>query len=305
MEKYNMVTILGATASGKTGVAVNLALQTNGEVISADSRQVYIGMDLGTGKDLDEYTVNGVQIPYHLIDVAEAGLEFNVYQFQQHFVKTFCEIQSRNHLPVLCGGSGMYIEAVLKGYSLISVPPNEKLRDALADKTLEELAQILKTFKAIHNTSDIETKRRAIRAIEIEDYYQKHPKENENFPTINSLIVGVYFDREMRRERITQRLKQRLNGGMIDEVRGLIADGVSPESLIYYGLEYKFLTMHVIGELSYEDMFRQLEIAIHQFSKRQMTWFRKMERDGFEIRWLDGNLSMEDKIAQTLQWMKD
>jgi tRNA dimethylallyltransferase len=303
MEKYNMVTILGATASGKTGVAVNLALQTGGEIISADSRQVYRGMDLGTGKDLNEYTVDGVEVPYHLIDIVDAGTEFNVYQFQQHFINAFRQIEQHNRLPILCGGSGMYIEAVLKGYSLINVPPNEALRQQLSGKTLDELAAILLSYKELHNTSDIETKRRAIRAIEIEDYYRTHPKEEDNFPIINSLIVGVYFDRDLRRQRISQRLKQRLDDGMIDEVKRLIENGVAPESLIYYGLEYKFLTLHVLGELSYSEMFCQLEIAIHQFSKRQMTWFRKMERDGFNIHWLDGNLPIEDKLGQIECWM--
>lgn len=296
MTKYNLITILGATASGKTGVATNLALDLNSEIISADSRQVYRGMDLGTGKDIEEYTINGKQIPYHLIDIMDAGTEYNVYKFQKDFVKTYQYITSRGILPILCGGSGMYINAVLKGYKLIKVPKNETLRQELEAYSLDALTTKLKSLKTLHNKSDIETKRRAIRAIEIETYYQNHPKTDDNLPDINSLIVGILFDRDTRRKRISERLQQRIDEGMIDEVRNLIKSGISPESLIYYGLEYKFLTLHVIGKLSFDEMYRQLEIAIHQFSKRQMTWYRNMERNGTKINWIDGNLTVRDKV---------
>ena len=297
MKNYNLITILGATASGKTGVATNLAYDLNSEIISADSRQVYRGMDLGTGKDIEEYTLKGKSIPYHLIDIMDAGTEYNVYRFQQDFIKAFETVTAKGILPVLCGGSGMYIDAVLKGYQLIQVPKNEQLREELKDYSLEDLTEKLKQLKNLHNKSDIETKRRALRAIEIETYYLEHPKTEETYPEINSLNIGIFFDRELRRKRISERLQQRIDEGMIDEVRNLIAQGVSPESLIYYGLEYKFLTMHVIGELSFDEMYRQLEIAIHQFSKRQMTWYRNMERNGTKINWIDGTLSMEEKVS--------
>lgn len=303
MESYNLITILGPTASGKTSVAAQLALQINGEIISADSRQVYRGMDIGTGKDLADYTINGTTIPYHLIDIVDAGYEYNVFEYQRDFIRVFEEIVSRNKFPLVCGGSGMYIEAVLKGYKLINVPVNESLREKLRGKSLSELTKILKGYKNVHNNSDIETSKRAIRAIEIEEYYRTHPAIDTRFPEINSLIVGIKFDREIRRQRITQRLKQRLDSGMVDEVKALLEKGISPESLIYYGLEYKFLTQYVIGEIGYDEMFHQLEIAIHQFAKRQMTWFRHMEKNGSQIHWLDGNMPSEEKIDQIKQWM--
>lgn len=305
MHKYNLITILGATASGKTSVATHLAAKMNGEIISADSRQVYRGMDIGTGKDLADYTVNGHPIPYHLIDIVDAGYEYNVFEYQRDFIQAFNNIQQREKFPIVCGGSGMYIEAVLKGYKLINVPVNEPLRAELASKTLPELAEILKQYKPLHNNSDTETTKRAIRAIEIEVYYQTHDRPTDDYPAINSLLVGVKFDRETRRQRITQRLKQRLDEGMLDEVRNLLDKGISPDALIYYGLEYKFLTQHLIGQLRFDEMFTQLETAIHQFSKRQMTWFRKMERDGFNIRWLDGNLPTDEKIDCIKQWFNE
>lgn len=305
MHKYNLITILGATASGKTSVATHLAAKMNGEIISADSRQVYRGMDIGTGKDLSDYTVNGHPIPYHLIDIVDAGYEYNVFEYQRDFIQAFNNIQQREKFPIVCGGSGMYIEAVLKGYKLINVPVNEPLRAELASKTLPELAEVLKQYKPLHNNSDTETTKRAIRAIEIEVYYQTHDRPTDDYPAINSLLVGVKFDRETRRKRITQRLKQRLDEGMLDEVRNLLDKGISPDALIYYGLEYKFLTQHLIGQLRFDEMFTQLETAIHQFSKRQMTWFRKMERDGFDIRWLDGNLPTDEKIDCIKQWFNE
>lgn len=305
MHKYNLITILGATASGKTSVATHLAAKMNGEIISADSRQVYRGMDIGTGKDLADYTVNGQPIPYHLIDIVDAGYEYNVFEYQRDFIQAFNDIQHREKFPIVCGGSGMYIEAVLKGYKLINVPVNEALRAELAKKNIETLSEILKQYKPLHNNSDTETTKRAIRAIEIEVYYQTHDRPTDDYPAINSLIVGVKFDRETRRQRITQRLKQRLDEGMLDEVRNLLDKGISPESLIYYGLEYKFLTQHLIGQLRFDEMFTQLETAIHQFSKRQMTWFRKMERDGFDIRWLDGDMPTDEKLDRIEQWFNE
>jgi len=295
--KYNLITILGPTATGKTGVAAHLAARLNGEVISADSRQIYRGMDLGTGKDYEDYFVSGVEIPAHLVDIEDAGIHYNVYRFQTDFIKVFDEIQLRNKFPVLCGGSGLYIEAVLKNYRLIEVPPNKELRKVLEGKSLEELTDILKSIKPeLHNVTDVETDRRAIRAIEIEKYYAEHLQIDSYFPEINSLNIGIKVSREIRRQRITARLKQRLENGMLEEVQKLLDSGLTPEQLIYYGLEYKYLTLHLIGKLTYDEMFAQLEIAIHQFAKRQMTWFRGMEKRGTKIHWIDGTLSMDEKV---------
>ncbi len=302
--KYNLITVLGPTATGKTGVAANLAAQINGEIISADSRQVYRGMDLGTGKDYGDYFVDGVKIPSHLVDIEEAGAHYNIYRFQTDFIKVFGEIWLRNKMPVLCGGSGLYLEAVLKNYRLIEVPPNRELRNELGGKSLAELTEILKALKPqLHNLTDIETDRRALRAIEIEKYYAENPKIDTAFPKIKSLNIGIDFDREMRRQRITARLKQRLDEGMLDEVQKLLDSGLKPEQLIYYGLEYKFLTLHLMGELSYSEMFSKLEIAIHQFAKRQMTWFRGMEKRGTKIHWINGQMQMEEKVQQIINLM--
>ena len=304
--KYNLLTILGPTATGKTGLAAHLAAQLNGEVISADSRQVYRGMDLGTGKDYEDYFVDGIEVPSHLVDIEDAGEHYNVFRFQTGFIEVFNEIQSRNKFPVLCGGSGLYLEAVLRNYRLIEVPPNKELRKELEGKTLEELTEILKELKPeLHNETDVETDRRAIRAIEIEHYYRNNPKEDSEMPEIRSLNVGIDFDREMRRQRITTRLKQRLDEGMLDEVQKLLDSGLTPEQLIYYGLEYKFLTLHLIGELSFDEMFSKLEIAIHQFAKRQMTWFRGMEKRGTKIHWVNGHLPMDEKVHEVLELLKN
>lgn len=304
-KKYNLITILGPTATGKTGIAANLAARIKGEVISADSRQVYRGMDLGTGKDYEDYFVGGVEVPSHLVDIEDAGAHYNVYRFQTDFIKVFNEIQSRNKFPVLCGGSGLYLEAILKNYRLIEVPPNKELRKELKGKSLEELTRILKELKPeLHNHTDVETDRRAVRAIEIEKYYTENPKLDDSFPEIKSLNIGVKFDRELRRQRITTRLKQRLEDGMLDEVQKLLDSGLTPNQLIYYGLEYKFLTLHLIGELSYDEMFAKLEIAIHQFAKRQMTWFRGMEKRGTKIHWIDGYLPMAEKIGEIISLYK-
>lgn len=301
--KFDMVTILGPTASGKTEVAVKLALKLIGEVISADSRQIYRNMDLGTGKDLEEYRVDGVDVPYHLIDIAEAGYQYNVFEFQRDFLKAYQAIREKGSFPVMCGGSGMYLEAILKGYRLIQVPVNEGRRAELQLLSLEDLTEILKHYKSINNTSDTENKKRAIRAIEIEEFCLVHPETDLSFPAINSLVVGVKYDRDSRRRRITSRLKQRLDDGMIDEVKKLIDNGLKPEDLTYYGLEYKYLTLFIMGKLTYDEMFTGLNTAIHQFAKRQMTWFRKMERDGFEIKWLDGYLPTDEKIDKIRSWL--
>ena len=303
--EHNLLCVLGATATGKTTLAVHLAHQLGGEIISADSRQIYRGMDLGTGKDLEEYSLGDVNIPYHLIDIVDAGYKYNVFEYQRDFLKVYHSIRKRGNLPVLCGGTGMYLEAVLKGYRLIAVPNNEALRAKLQDKSLAELVDILKTYKTLHNNSDIDTHKRAIRAIEIEEYYTTHPQIEQDYPQLNPLLVGIKFDRESRRSRITQRLKSRLQEGMIQEVEQLISNGVAPEDLIYYGLEYKYLTQYVTGELSYEQMFSGLEVSIHQFAKRQMTWFRKMERSGANIHWLDGYMPLDEKIERVKGWMKD
>ena len=301
--KYDLITILGPTASGKTPLAAALANRLGTEIISGDSRQVYRRMDLGTGKDLVDYVVDGRPVPYHLIDIVEPGYKYNVFEYQRDFLKAYEEIVAKGKLPVLCGGTGMYIESVLKGYRLLPVPENPELRASLEGKTLEELTDVLRRYKKLHNSTDVDTAKRAIRAIEIEEYYKQQPPEYREFPSLKSLIVGVDIDRELRREKITRRLKQRLEEGMVEEVRGLLAEGVSAENLIYYGLEYKFLTQYVIGELTFEEMFQQLETAIHQFAKRQMTWFRGMERRGFTIHWLDATLSMEEKLEQIINWI--
>ena len=298
--KYDLITILGPTASGKTPLAAHLADKLNTEIISGDSRQVYRRMDLGTGKDLDDYTVGGEQVPYHLIDIVEPGYKYNVFEYQRDFLQAYQEITQKGKLPVLCGGTGMYIESVLKGYRLLPVPENPELRASLEGKSLEELTTILEGYKKLHNSTDVDTAKRAIRAIEIEEYYKQQPPEYREFPSLKSLIIGVDIDRELRREKITRRLKQRLDEGMVDEVKGLLAEGIPAENLIYYGLEYKFLTQHVIGELTFDEMFHQLETAIHQFAKRQMTWFRGMERRGFHIHWLDATLSMEEKVNKII-----
>lgn len=299
--KFDLITILGPTASGKTPLAAALADKLDTEIISADSRQVYRRMDLGTGKDLADYTVNGKRIPFHLIDIVEPGTKYNVFEYQRDFLNAYKDITARGKLPILCGGTGMYLESILKGYRLLPVPENPELRKNLEGKSLEELTQILSTYKTLHNSTDVDTAKRAIRAIEIEEYYKHQPIDEREFPTLNSLIIGVDIDRDLRREKITRRLKQRLEEGMIEEVKGLLAEGIAPEDLIYYGLEYKYLTLHAIGQLTFDEMFVQLETAIHQFAKRQMTWFRGMERRGFTIEWLDATLPTEEKVERIEQ----
>jgi tRNA dimethylallyltransferase len=294
IEKHKLLAIVGPTASGKTKVAVDFAIEIDSEIISGDSRQVYRSMDLGTGKDIEEYTIGDIKVPYHLIDIAEAGYKYNIHEFQNDFFKAFEEIENKGKLPILCGGSGLYVESVTKEYNLVSVPPNLQLQKELEEKSLEELALILASKKALHNKSDIETKRRAIRAIEIVDYQEKHPEQKNDFPKLETLFVGIDIERNSRRQKISKRLKERLENGMLEEVEALLKT-VSPEDLIYYGLEYKYLTLHLIGQLSYDEMYRQLEIAIHQFAKRQMTWYRGMERRGIKINWIDSQLSPQEK----------
>lgn len=305
-EMEKLITILGPTASGKTSLATALAAELGGEIISADSRQVYRGMDIGTGKDLADYVVDGKKIPYHLIDICEPGTKYNLFRYQEDFLNAYEGIRNRGVKPILCGGTGLYIEAVLKGYSLSPVPQNAELRERLAGKSLEELTAMLvelkkKTGSTMHNRSDVDTAQRAIRAIEIEEHNLNNPMPERECPPIDSLIIGVDIDRDERRRKITNRLKARLEDGMVEEIQGLLRRGIPAEDLIYYGLEYKFVTEYVTGKLTYDEMFRQLEIAIHQFAKRQMTWFRGMERRGFHIHWLDASKPIDDKVMAIME----
>ena len=301
---FDLITILGPTASGKTSLAVALAADLNTEIISADSRQIYKRMDIGTGKDLEEYKYEDKEIQYHLIDICEPGYNYNLYEYQRDFNVVFQDLRTREKFPILCGGTGLYIETVLKGYSMPQVPENKELREKLKDKTLTELTSILKTYKTLHNTTDVDSCKRAVRAIEIAEFYRnQQPEERKNKP-LNSFIVGVDIEREARRRKISERLQMRLNSGMVDEVRALLKEGISPDDLIYYGLEYKYLTEYLIGRLSYVEMVSKLEIAIHQFAKRQMTWFRGMERRGFSIFWLDAFLPLDEKIMKIKEQLK-
>lgn len=298
-----MITILGPTACGKTSLAAALAADIHGEIISGDSRQVYRGMDIGTGKDLADYRVGDISVPYHLIDIVEPGTKYNVYQYQRDFMRAYDDIVGRGVTPVLCGGSGLYLEAVLRGYRMAPVPENKQLRQSLEGKSLAELTEMLNDIKTrkglrMHNTTDVDTAKRAIRAIEIELYQDEHPEETEDIQPVDSLVIGLQIEVEQRRERITRRLKARFDEGMADEIRRIIDSGVAPEDLIYYGLEYKYVTEYVIGQREFEETFRLLEIAIHQFAKRQMTWFRGMERRGVKIHWIDSQQPMEEKINE-------
>lgn len=294
--RYDMLVVTGPTASGKTSLAARLAHGLGGDVISADSRQVYRQMDIGTGKDLDDYIVDGIKVPCHLIDIRDPGYRYNVFEYQRDFVKVLTALREKNRFPVVCGGSGMYIDSVVSAYRLPEVPPDPDLRKSLEDKTMEELTAILSTYRKLHNITDIDTRKRAIRAIEIERYLALHAETIASFPVSNPLVVGVLYNREMRRERISARLKARLAGGMIQEVEKLLDRGVDPDTLIYYGLEYKYITLYLTGRMEYEAMSRSLEIAIHQFAKRQMTWFRGMERKGVVIHWIDGELPIDAKV---------
>ena len=298
-EKYDLVSIVGPTACGKTSLAVELALSIPGaEIISADSRQVYRGMDIGTGKDIAEYTRGGVTVPSHLLDIVDAGEKYNLFEFQRDFLVAYEDIKKRGAYPVMCGGSGLYVESVLKGYRLLPVPENPPLRAELEEKSLEELTALLATYKQLHNNTDTDNKKRAIRAIEIEEYYRNCPVEERYFPQIKALTIGVQVDREVRRERISRRLRERLACGMVDEVRGLLDSGLQPDQLIYYGLEYKYLTLYLTGAMGYDEMVSGLEIAIHQFAKRQMTWFRGMEKRGVQIHWVDAMRPLPELVEQ-------
>lgn len=298
MQKTDLVVILGCTATGKTGLATQLAYKINGEILSADSRQVYKGMDIGTGKDLSEFVIGGIKIPYHLIDIKDAGEEYNVFEFQKDFLKAYDDVKVRGKVPILCGGTGMYLEAVLKGYRFIEVPPNNSLRKELDEKSIDELVAILSSYKELHNTTDALDKERTVRAIEVAVFEKENDALIKDFPVINSKIFGIQYDRELIKQRITKRLKHRLkHEGMIEEVEGLIKAGVSTDKLKFYGLEYKLITQYLLNEISRTEMFERLNISIHQFAKRQATWFRRMEKNGFDINWIDGNLQMEEKLA--------
>ncbi len=314
---HPLIAIIGPTACGKTSLAVALASRTGGDIISGDSRQVYRRMDIGTGKDLDDYANGGQPVGYHLIDICEPGSKYNVYQFQHDFLNAFRKVSESGRPAILCGGSGLYVESVLRGYRMSFVPENKPLRESLSGKSLSELTTILQRYKTLHNTTDVDTSQRAIRAIEIAEYYKSHPEESSdksdldesdksllNWLQSHHLVFGIDVPREIRRELISRRLKDRLDSGMVDEVKGLLAEGISPEDLIYYGLEYKYLTLYATGEMSYDEMFRQLEIAIHQFAKRQMTWFRGMERRGISIHWLNYADSTEEKVEKIIEILK-
>lgn len=300
--KYDIVTILGPTATGKTALAANIAHRLGGEIISADSRQIYRGMDIGTGKDLDEYEIDGEIVPFHLIDIADAGSRYNLFEYQRDFTAVLADLRSRGKLPVLCGGSGLYIEAILDRYKMVEVPVNSALRKKLENKDISQLEKILRSYPEhhMHNKTDLDTPQRAIRAIEIAEYYSKHGGRDSSVPPLNPVIIGIAIDRDTRRKRITDRLHARLKEGMIDEVRGLLDSGIKPEDLIYYGLEYRYITLYLTGQMEYPDMVSSLETAIHQFAKRQMTWFRGMERRGFKIHWINGDKKLPERIEEAL-----
>jgi tRNA dimethylallyltransferase len=302
--EYDLLVITGPTASGKTSLAAALAFRLEGEIISADSRQVYREMNLGTGKDYDDYRVSGKQIPVHMIDIVDPGYKYNVFEFQRDFKIVYQNMKERDTFPIVCGGSGMYLDSILSSYKMFEVPPDTSLRTSLEKKSMEELVGILSTYKNLHNSTDIDTKKRVIRAIEIEHFNKFRTASISQFPFLKSIVIGILPDREMRRKRISQRLMQRLDSGMVEEVKKLLDDGISTETLIYYGLEYKHITLYLTGRIGYNEMIKDLEIAIHQFAKRQMTWFRGMERKGTVINWIDGELPVEDKVEKVIGLMK-
>ncbi len=298
---YDLLVVTGPTASGKTALAAAIAYRIGGEIISADSRQVYRNMNLGTGKDYSDYAVGDTLIPFHLIDIADPGYKYNVFEYQRDFKKIYSDLKKRRVFPVVCGGSGMYTDSIISGYKMFEVPPDSGLRIELEKKSMDELREILQTFKNLHNTTDLDTKKRVIRAIEIEHSSKNKTNNLSMFPKVKALLIGIIFDRDTRRKRISERLRQRLDSGMVDEVKNLINSGVTTETLMYYGLEYKFITLYLSGQLSFAEMVRDLEIAIHQFAKRQMTWFRGMERRGIKINWIDGELPMEEKVGKVME----
>ena len=302
--KYNLITILGPTASGKTQLAAHVAKMIDGEIISGDSRQVYRGMNLGTGKDYSDYTVDDIKIPYHLIDIVDAGSKYNVYEFQKDFFRVYDDIKTRGKQPIICGGSGLYIESVLKEYRLIAVPDNLELRNSFKNKSDEELIKQLVSYKNLHNQTDTTNRKRLERAIEINEFYSKNDVDNTPLPRINNIVFGVRYSRNNERNRISCRLKQRLKDGMVDEVQALLDSGVKADDLIYYGLEYKFITQYILGQISWDEMFNLLNTAIAQFAKRQMTWFRRMERNGININWIQGNMPIASKVDIVLNLIK-
>lgn len=305
ISNYDLLIVTGPTASGKTSLSVAVAKMVGGEIISADSRQVYRGMNLGTGKDYEDYLIDGTRIPCHLIDIADPGYKYNVFEYQRDFIKTYTSLKQRKVFPVVCGGSGMYADSIISGYKMVEVPPDSGLRSNLEKKPMEELIEILSTYRKLHNTTDLDTKKRVIRAIEIEHFNQNKARPVSKFPKIRSLVVGILPDRESRRKNISNRLRQRLDAGMVNEVKHLIEQGVTAEILTYYGLEYKYITNYLTGKISYDSMVTDLEIAIHQFAKRQMTWFRSMEKRGVKINWLDGKMTMEEKINRVILLLKN
>jgi len=302
---YDFLVITGPTASGKTELAARVAAELGAEIISADSRQVYRGMDIGTGKDLGDYTVDGKVIPVHLIDIAHPGYKYNVFEFQHDFAEVYSSLRSRNIFPIVCGGSGLYIDSIVSGYRMLEVPPNPSLRAELENKPIEELTEILRSMRPLHNRTDTDSRKRAIRAIEIEIYSRAEEANQSSFPELKPLVTGISIDRETRRANISKRLRQRLDSGMVEEVRALLEKGVKEEILIYYGLEYKYITLYLTGRLTHDEMVASLEIAIHQFAKRQMTWFRGMEKKGTMIHWIDGSLQMARKIEIILGLLRN
>jgi len=297
---YDLITVLGHTAAGKTAFAAHLAHRLGAEIISADSRQVYRGMDIGTGKDYKDYMVDGKRIPVHLIDLMEAGYEYNVYLFKHDFLRAYTEITDRKQIPILCGGSGLYLESVLRNYKLLDVPVNKDLREDLEKKSVKELEEILRLYGPLHNVTDTVNRKRMIRAIEIGMFQASQAESSEREKILKPLVFGIRFERTVRRNRITERLRQRLEEGMVEEVEILMKNGVTAEKMDYYGLEYRYISKYILQELSYEEMVRDLNTAIHQFAKRQMTYFRGMERRGIPIHWIEGQLSMEEKIEMAL-----
>jgi len=297
---YNLLVVTGPTACGKTSLAATVASETGGEIISADSRQVYRGMNLGTGKDYDDYYIRGKQVKCHLIDIADPGYKYNVFEFQRDFIRVFTDMEKRKVFPVLCGGSGMYIDSIVSGYSMAEVPPDTGLRARLEKKTIKELTEILSSYRKLHNVTDLDTKKRVIRAIEIEHYKRIKPQMRSELPAVRSLIVGILYERNERRRRISERLNHRLEAGMVEEVRNLLESGISKDTLIRYGLEYKYITLYLSGLIEYDQMVNDLETAIHQFAKRQMTWFRGMERKGIKIHWLEGCMPADEKVDKVL-----
>lgn len=305
LSNYDLLIVTGPTASGKTSLAVAIAKRIGGEIISADSRQVYRGMNIGTGKDYDDYLVDGIKIPCHLIDIADPGYKYNVFEYQSDFIKVYKDLKERSAFPIVCGGSGMYADSIISGYKMVEVPPDSGLRKNMEKKSIGELIVILSTYKKLHNTSDLDSKKRIIRAIEIEHFNKSKSITVSKFPKIRSLVVGVHLDRATRRSRISERLTYRLKNGMVDEVKHLMEQGLKAETLIYYGLEYKFITLYLLGDLSYEAMVKDLETAIHQFAKRQMTWFRGMEKRGVKINWLDGTLPLDNKVEWVMNLLTE